>query len=103
MPNKKVFCDSCVYLSCEGKIIYPKLYDSIQFRTNPNKHISHGTKLCSQGMEKKTEVIDNPIYKEIKFTITVDDPFIRNSNNDCCMYKQKLLLRMLSCIRNILK
>jgi len=102
MPNKKVYCSNCVFLSDESMVVSPRQYNSIRFRTESNKCINHRTDICISGMEKKIEIIEGPISQMTKLTVTVDDPFIMNANNNCIMYKETLFPRIINMLKKTL-
>jgi hypothetical protein len=99
MTAKKVYCSNCIYLSDESAVVAPRHYHNIRFRNEPDKRINNGVDICISGMEKKTIEVYSPIHREIKLTVTVDNPFIRNMNNDCIMYKEKLYPKIISWIK----
>lgn len=99
MTNKKVYCSNCIYLSDEGILVSSGHYNYIRFRTDPNKRICHGTVICTSGMEKKIDIVDGPLSRTKKLIVTVDDPFIRNANNNCIMYKESILPRIIKVLK----
>jgi hypothetical protein len=88
-------CENCIYLSDEGHVVAPRLYNSIYFRgVSSYKLITYSTPICAARLEK-TGIN--------RLDLIVDDPQFLNRNNDCLFYREKVHIRIINWIKSLRK